>query len=216
MPNLSQATARQRMVVEQLERRGIADDRVLDVMRRVPRHRFVPAAAQAQSYADSPLSIGHGQTISQPYMVALMVELLRLTGNETVLELGTGSGYETAVLAELAGQVISIERIPYLAGQAQDTLAELGYANCSIIVGDGTLGYLPRAPYQAIVVSAGAPTVPGPLFEQLTEGGRLVIPVGERSVQTLEVVRKQNGKMEQANTCDCMFVPLIGAQGWQN
>jgi protein-L-isoaspartate(D-aspartate) O-methyltransferase len=205
---------RNQMVEEQLVYRGIRDHQVLTAMRKVPRHLFVPLNLRQSSYTDGPLAIGSGQTISQPYMVALMVELLALTGTEKVLELGTGSGYETAILAELCQSVVSIERMAALAQNAQKILAELGYTNVAIIVEDGTAGYAAQAPYQAIVVSAGAPSIPEALVEQLDEGGRLVIPVGDQYMQTLVVGIKKNGRLETQNNVNCTFVPLIGKAGW--
>lgn len=208
------ALERSRMVEEQLVRRGIRDQRVLTAMQDVPRHNFIPLDLQRQSYDDGPLPIGHGQTISQPYMVALMVELLELTGTEKVLELGTGSGYETAVLARLCRTVISLERVPALATTAGKVLRELEIANVTVVVSDGTLGHAAQAPYQGIVVSAGAPSIPGPLVEQLDENGRLVIPVGDRFIQTLVKGVKKKGKLETQEGLTCVFVPLIGQAGW--
>jgi protein-L-isoaspartate(D-aspartate) O-methyltransferase len=209
------ATARARMVKEQVERRGIADVRVLEAMRKVPRHLFVDPVLAGRAYDDSPLPIGEGQTISQPYMVAVMTAALALQGGEKVLEIGTGSGYQAAVLAELASQVYSIERIPALADRAQKTLSRLGYDNVTVRVGDGSLGWLEAAPFGAIVVTAGAPSVPPPLVEQLQVGGRLVIPVGSPQAQTLRrVVRKEEG-IEQEELVGCIFVRLVGEHGWQ-
>lgn len=209
------ATARERMVTEQVERRGIHDVRVLEAMRKVPRHLFVDPALGGRAYEDSPLPIGEGQTISQPYMVAVMTATLSLQGSERVLEIGTGSGYQAAVLAELAGQVYSIERISALADGAQRTLARLGYDNISIRVGDGSIGWPEAAPFQAIVVTAGAPCVPPPLVEQLQVGGRLVIPVGSPHAQTLRrVVRREEG-IDEEELVGCVFVRLHGKHGWQ-
>jgi protein-L-isoaspartate(D-aspartate) O-methyltransferase len=203
------------MVKEQLERRGISDVRVLEAMRKVPRHLFVDPVLAGRAYEDSPLPIGEGQTISQPYMVAVMTAALALEGGERVLEIGTGSGYQAAVLAELASQVYSIERIPALADRAQKTLKRLGYDNVTIRVGDGSLGWPEAAPYEAIVVTAGAPCVPPPLVEQLRVGGRLLIPVGSPQAQTLRrVVRKEEG-VEQEELVGCIFVRLVGEHGWQ-
>jgi protein-L-isoaspartate(D-aspartate) O-methyltransferase len=203
------------MVKEQLERRGISDVRVLEAMRKVPRHLFVDPALAGRAYEDAPLPIGEGQTISQPYMVAVMTAALCLQGGERVLEIGTGSGYQAAVLAELAGQVYSIERIPALADRAQATLRRLGYDNVTIRVGDGSAGWPEAAPFEAIVVTAGAPSVPPPLVEQLQVGGRLVIPVGSPQAQTLRrVLRKEEG-VDQEELVGCIFVRLVGEHGWQ-
>lgn len=209
------ATARARMVKEQVERRGISDVRVLEAMRKVPRHLFVDPVLARRAYEDCPLPIAEGQTISQPYMVAVMTAALCLQGGERVLEIGTGSGYQAAVLAELAGQVYSIERIPALADRAQRTLGRLGYDNVTIRVGDGSAGWPEAAPFDAIVVTAGAPSVPTPLVEQLQIGGRLVIPVGSPHAQTLRrVVRKEQG-VDQEELVGCIFVRLVGEHGWQ-
>ncbi len=209
------ARERERMVDEQLVRRGIADGRVLDAMRKVPRHRFVEEALQERAYGDHPLPIGEGQTISQPYMVAAMTQLLRLTGPEKVLEIGTGSGYQTAVLAELARRVCSIERLPALATRARQVLEELGYTNAVIRIGDGTYGWPDEAPFDRILIAAGAPAVPAPLFQQLAEGGRLVAPIGEAQSQTLHVVEKVDGEMRTSTDCGCVFVKLVGKYGWE-
>ena len=206
---------RERMVDEQLVRRGISDGRVLDAMRKVPRHRFVEEALRDRAYGDHPLPIGEGQTISQPYMVAAMTQLLRLTGSEKVLEIGTGSGYQTAILAELARRVCSIERLAPLAAQARRVLEELGYTNAVVRTGDGTFGWPDEAPFDRILVAAGAPAVPAPLFQQLTEGGRLVLPVGEAQSQTLHLVEKVDGQMRTSTDCGCVFVKLVGRYGWE-
>ncbi len=200
---------------EQLVARGIRDTRVLEAMRRVPREAFVPPALRAAAYADGALAIACGQTISQPFMVAVMTEALALEGPERVLEIGTGSGYQTAVLAELAREVISIERWPELADGARATLALLGYANVSIVVGDGTLGDPAGAPFDRILVTAGAPRVPDPLQEQLAEtGGRLVIPVGPPAQQWLTIVERQGTRFFQSVREACVFVPLVGKNAW--
>jgi protein-L-isoaspartate(D-aspartate) O-methyltransferase len=206
---------RERMVDEQLARRGITDVRVLDAMRKVPRHRFVEEALRDRAYGDHPLPIGDGQTISQPYMVAAMTQLLRLGGSEKVLEIGTGSGYQTAVLAELARRVCSIERLAALAARARQILEELGYTNAVVRTGDGTYGWPDEAPFDRILVAAGAPAVPAPLFQQLAEGGRLVMPVGEAQAQTLTVVEKADGQMRTSTDCGCVFVKLVGRYGWE-
>jgi protein-L-isoaspartate(D-aspartate) O-methyltransferase len=205
---------RQRMVDEQLVRRGITDERVLAVMRRVPRHLFVEEAFRERAHGDHPLPIGQGQTISQPYIVALMTTLLGLSGREKVLEVGTGSGYQTAVLAGLARRVCSIERIAALALRARAVLEGLGYANVWVRVGNGTLGWLDEAPYDRILVTAGGPSVPPPLFEQLVEGGRMVLPLGDQTSQTLTLVENVGGQMRTRGCGDCSFVPLVGKYAW--
>jgi len=206
---------REEMVRTQLEERGIRDARVLDVMTRVPRHRFVDPALQSRAYGDHALPIGAGQTISQPYMVALMTEALQLSGGEKVLEIGTGSGYQTAVLAEFTQRLFTIERSPELARSAAAKLSELGYGNVILKTGDGTLGWPEHAPYDRIVVTAGAPEIPPTLFAQLAPGGILVIPVGGRDVQTLEVmVKKGDGEALSKRLIECAFVPLLGREGW--
>jgi protein-L-isoaspartate(D-aspartate) O-methyltransferase len=194
--------------------REIADKRVVDAMRRVPREAFVSTEQHDLAYADHPLSIGFGQTISQPYMVAIMVQALELKGNEKVLELGTGSGYEAAILAELAKKVITVEYVPELADSAGQVLDRLGYANVEVHVAGETLGWPAGAPYHDIVVAAGAPTVPDVLLEQLDWGGRLVIPVGSRWQQELlRVTRLRKGNRTE-NLGGCYFVPLIGEGAW--
>lgn len=206
---------REEMVRTQLEERGIRDARVLDAMAKVPRHRFVDPALQSRAYGDHALPIGAGQTISQPYMVALMTEALQLSGGEKVLEIGTGSGYQTAVLAEFTPRLFTIERSPELARSAAKKLRELGYGNVIIKTGDGTLGWPEHAPYDRILVTAGAPEIPPTLFSQLAPGGILVIPVGDREVQTLEVmVKKGDGEALSKRLIECAFVPLLGREGW--
>jgi len=205
---------RERMVETQIARRGIRDQRVLAAMRRVPRHRFVPPDQVDSAYQDRPLPIGLGQTISQPYMVALMTECLQLTGDENVLEVGAGSGYQAAILAELARQVTTIERHAPLAERARQVLAELGYTNVTVVVGDGTLGWPPHAPYDAIIITAGAPRVPQALKDQLADGGRLVIPVGSGGYQSLLRLTRQGSRFKEEDFGGCVFVPLIGEQGW--
>jgi len=202
------------MVDVQLVHRGIKDKRVLDAMRKVPRHLFVSSELVSVAYADQPLSIGESQTISQPYMVALMSECLRLSGGEKILELGTGSGYQTAILAELGSSIYTIERINILSVGAQRTLKHLEYENIKFKTGDGTLGWSENAPYYGIIVTAGAPKVSKVLIDQLSEGGRIVIPVGNSFSQELVVVSKINKKIKIENICGCMFVPLIGKHGW--
>jgi len=192
----------------------VRDERVLEAMRKVPRHVFVPPDLVDEAYEDHPLSIGKGQTISQPYIVALMTEALELEGNEKVLEVGTGSGYQTAILAELAREVYSIERIPELARDAERRLEDLGYTNVHIKVGNGTLGWPEEAPFDAIMVTAGAPKVPGPLKAQLADGGRLVIPVGSEFHQVLYRVKRQKDTFSEEALTSCVFVPLVGEEGW--
>ncbi len=201
-------------MVEYLRRQGITDPRVLAAMGRVPRHLFVPEPLREWSYEDRPLPIGHEQTISQPYIVALMTEALALEGTEKVLEIGTGSGYQTAILCELSREVFSIERIPELAEGARRRLEELGYGNVHVRVGDGTLGWPEEAPFDRIIVTGALPRIPDPLWEQLAEGGRLVAPIGPRGEQFLYVVSKERDKPRRRALCPCSFVPIIGAKGW--
>jgi len=205
---------RHAMVSEQIQHRGIHDPRLLDAMRRVPRHYFVPEESAVAAYADQPLPIGEGQTISQPFMVAAMTAALALTGTERVLEIGTGSGYQAAILGLLAQEVHSVENHAALAREAVERLAQLGHANVCVHVGDGTLGWLEAAPYDGIVVTAAAPSVPQPLVEQLAEGGRLVIPVGESHQQELLLVRKFGSQTTSDILHYCRFVPLVGRYGW--
>jgi len=202
---------RQHMVTSQLRNRDIRDERVLDVMGRVPRHEFVGEYDRRQAYEDHPLPIGEQQTISQPYIVALMLELLELTPKDRVLEIGTGSGYVTALLAELAAQVVSIERHAALADRARALLDRLGYRNVEVIVGDGSEGFQPSAPYDAILVSAATPAVPAPLPAQLAEGGRMVIPVGPPERQQLQVIRREMGEIRTILREPCRFVPLVSS-----
>ena len=206
--------ARERMVRQQIAARGIRAERVLDAMRSVPRHLFVPLESRHSAYMDGPLSIGQGQTISQPYIVALMTEALELRGHERVLEIGTGSGYQAAILSQLASHVYTVERIPELASRAQDLFRQLGYDNISMHIGDGTLGWLEHAPYEAIIVTAAAPEIPRPLTDQLAEGGRLVAPIGGSWSQSLVRVRKQRGHLRRQELTSVAFVPLIGQHGW--
>lgn len=208
------AAERIRMVDDQISARGVRSRRVLDAMRIVPRHLFVPAEQRMHAYEDHPVQIGYGQTISQPYMVGLMTQELDLDVNDRVLEIGTGSGYQTAILAELARNVVTIERHPMLADRARERLGRLGYANITVVAGDGTLGYPASAPYDAILVTAGGPQVPESLKEQLAVNGRLVCPVGPRDIQRLvKVTRTENGFQEQTGI-SCVFVPLVGDEGW--
>ena len=208
------AEARAQMVAEQIERRGIRDRRVLDAMRRVPRHRFVNPEQHALAYEDRALPIGEGQTISQPYMVAVMTERLALAPDACVLEIGAGSGYQAAVLCELARQVITIERRAELAEAAEQRLASLGYNNVAVIVGDGSNGFPRRAPYGGIIVTAGAPLVPSSLQQQLADGARLVVPVGTAFQQDLVIIERQGNAFVQTRGEGCVFVPLVGAEGW--
>lgn len=210
------AVMRSRMVNEQLIPRGITDPKVLKSFRSVPRHEFVPQIFRDSAYGDYPLSIGSGQTISQPYMVALMTECLGLKGGEKVLEIGTGSGYQTVILAELAGMVYSVERVGELARKADAIITRLGYTNFMITVGDGTLGWKDHAPYDGIIVTAGAPQVPPSLIDQLSYGGRLVIPVGGRWEQMLKVIFKKGETVSEEDVCPCVFVPLLGEEGWRS
>ncbi len=206
---------RGRMVDEQIAGRGVKDERVLAAMRKVPRHEFLPEALRTVAYGDHALPIGEGQTISQPYMVALMTELLELTGRERVLEIGTGSGYQSAVLAQLCEKVYTVERVKSLAAQARTVLDKLGYRNVAIKTFDGTYGWREMAPFDAIMVTAGAPDIPKPLLDQLRPGGRMVIPVGERFTQTLlKVVKTPEGAVTE-KSIPCVFVPLVGAHGWK-
>jgi protein-L-isoaspartate(D-aspartate) O-methyltransferase len=207
---------RQWMVEEQLKRRGIHDQRVLAAMQIVPRHLFVPASWRAQAYEDMPLPIGHQQTISQPYIVALMLEALELTGTERVLEVGTGSGYQAALLGWLAQHVYTVEIIPELAQSAREVLSQLGYENVEVVAANGSIGWKAGAPYDAIIVAAASPAVPQPLVEQLQEGGRLVLPVGDLVAQVLLRVRKQQGKIVTEDLGGCAFVPLVGEEGWKS
>lgn len=203
------------MVEHQLRRRGIRDYRVLDAMSRIPREEFVSEEDRSASYSDQPIGIGFGQTISQPYMTALMVQSLELTGTETVLDVGTGSGYHAAVLGLLSRRVLSIELVPELAENARMTLERTGLGeNVTIVQGDGSLGYPDQAPYQGISVAAAAPDVPFPLLDQLDDPGKLVIPVGTKADQDLKVITKKNGRVTYAVTSQCRFVPLLGRQGW--
>ncbi len=208
--------ARSRMIREQLIARDIVDERVLKAMDSVPREAFVSEALRARAYEDSPLPIGEEQTISQPYMVALMTELLRLKGDEKVLEIGTGSGYQTAILAELAGKVFSIERSFTLSQKARKNLENLGYTNVLLRVGDGTIGWEEFAPYDRIIVTAGAPDVPQSLLKQLSEGGIMVVPAGDRAHQDLKVITKTKSGLDIRSGGGCVFVPLIGREGWPN
>jgi protein-L-isoaspartate(D-aspartate) O-methyltransferase len=202
------------MVEHQIKARGVHDSIVLKAMRKVPRHLFVPSEYADSAHADRPLPIGHGQTISQPYMVAVMTEALQLRGHEKVLEVGTGSGYQAAILAEIADHVVTVERQQELAQSAGATLRQLGYANIELVVGDGSKGHQPRAPYDGIIVTAGAPDIPPVLIDQLVEAGRLVIPVGNSFQQTLTRVIRHGDSHKTERLEGCVFVPLIGEYGW--
>jgi protein-L-isoaspartate(D-aspartate) O-methyltransferase len=208
------AAARMRMVEEQLRGRDIVDQRVLEAMERVPRELFVPEDERVHAYGDAALPIGHGQTISQPYMVARICEVLGLTGNERVLDVGTGSGYQAAVLAELAGEVFTIERIPELAAQAQRNLEAAGYGDVTVEVGDGTLGLPEHVPFDAIAVAAAAPGLPQALYEQLEPRGRLAVPVGGRGGQRLELIIRSPEGPAVVRSVPCRFVPLVGEGGF--
>ncbi|MCK4353058.1 protein-L-isoaspartate(D-aspartate) O-methyltransferase [candidate division WOR-3 bacterium] len=207
---------RHRMVEEQIVFRGIKSQQVISAMLKVPRHLFVPLSLRYEAYGDYPLPVGEGQTISQPYMVAEMTADLELKSEDKVLEIGTGSGYQSAVLAEIVKKVFTIEKIVSLANKAELLLQKLGYKNVFIEVGDGSQGLQAHAPYDGILVTAGAPQIPEPLFKQLKEEGRLIIPIGDRIFQTLTKVKKIKGKLIKEKLFDCMFVPLLGTYGWRN
>ncbi len=205
---------RERMVREQLAARDIVDPRVLEAMRRVPRHEFVPEAFRSRAYDDGPLPIGHDQTISQPYIVALMTQMTELTADDVVLEIGTGSGYQTAILCELARFVYSLERYASLGDRARALLTSLGYHNVEVYIGDGSQGLPDMAPFDAIIVTAAAPAIPGPLRTQLANGGRLVLPVGDRYQQVLQRVRRHDDTWKIESVIPVMFVPLYGRFGF--
>lgn len=205
---------RNRMVDYQLIPRGISDPSILEVFRKVERHKFVPEEFLDSAYGDHPLPIGSGQTISQPFIVALMTESLKLAGAEKVLEIGTGSGYQTAILAELVKEVYSIEKIPALSKNARQLLLSMGYKNINLNTGDGSLGWPENAPYDAIVVTASCQGRPAALLEQLSDDGRLVAPIGAAFGQILTLFTKKNGVITSNELCGCMFVPLIGKEGW--
>jgi len=207
--------ARERMVKNQLASRNIADERVLQAMDKIPRHLFISEALAGEAYNDHPVPIGEKQTISQPYIVALMTEALELQGKENTLEIGTGSGYQTAILAELSSRVYTIERIKSLLVDARKLLAQLGYSNVLFKAFDGTLGWKEYAPFDAIMVTAGAPSLPEPLMDQLADNGRMVIPVGDRYTQELIKVTKKGENLEQESLGGCRFVDLIGIHGWK-
>jgi protein-L-isoaspartate(D-aspartate) O-methyltransferase len=202
-------------LVETLQKKGIRDLAVLRAVRLVPRHLFVPESVRHRAYDDAALPIGSSQTISQPWVQARYLELLSLTGRERVLEVGTGSGYQTALLAMLCDAVFSVERIPTLAHRAREALTASGIRNVTVLVGDGTLGWRPFAPYDAILVAAASPEVPGPLVEQLAPGGRIVIPLGDRTNQTLTLVRREGDTLRSTTVADVRFVPLLGEFGFR-
>ena len=204
---------RKQMVQEQLAARGISSSRVLEAFSKVPRHRFVSEEEQENSYSDFPLQIGQNQTISQPYIVALMTEQLDLTGKEGVLEIGTGSGYQTAILAELAKEVFTIERFPALAENAKKLFEEIGYTNIRAKIGDGTLGWKEESPFERIIVTAYCPEIPAPLIEQLAESGKIILPLGGSFSQMLTLARKTNNNLYYQDICPCVFVPLVGEYG---
>src|SRR5215469_8791925 len=212
-PN-SAAAERRAMIETQIRKRGVTDRCVLEAMAAVPRHEFVPEQFRADAYADKPLPIGEGQTISQPFMVAAMTDALELIADERVLEIGTGSGYQAAVLALLAREVITVESRTPLALAAQERLTRLGYVNVHVHNGDGSAGFPEAAPYDAILVTAGAPEIPAVFVNQLCEGGRLVIPIGDQENQTLVQAKLQDGELKRRTLLGCRFVPLLGRYGW--
>ena len=212
---MNYAIARRRMVDQQLRNKGIEDSLVLAAMEQIPRHLFVEEAFQSQAYGDFPLPIGERQTISQPFMVGLMTASLQLQGGERVLEVGTGSGYQAAVLSRIAGRVYTVERLVALARRARKVLDQVGCPNVQLKVSDGSLGWYEEAPFDAIMVTAGSPAIPGGYLTQLAKGGRLVIPVGDRATQVLKRLTYQgDGKFLEEQLVDCRFVPLVGAEGW--
>jgi protein-L-isoaspartate(D-aspartate) O-methyltransferase len=215
MPPDPFAGERLRMVEEQIRTRGIRNERVLAAIEKVPRHLFVPENLKRAAYEDRPLPIGEGQTISQPYIVALMTDLLDPHAGDRILEIGAGSGYQAAILAELASEVITLERLPSVAAQARRNLSLAGSRRVEVIVADGTLGYPPKAPYQGILITAGAPEVPPPLIAQLADGGRLVAPVGPHGIQELVRIAKEGERIRMESHGGVVFVPLIGEYGWR-
>lgn len=204
------------MVATQLEARGITDRRVLDAMLKVPRHEFVPASIRDIAYTDQALAIGHGQTISQPYIVALMCQLLEVESHHRVFEVGAGSGYQAALLGQLAAEVYSVDLVPELVDAAARLVERLGYENVHIIAGDGTLGLPEKAPFDRIIVAAAAPDIPPPLIDQLAPGGRLIAPVGDRFLQRLVVLTRTAEGVQSRNSIGCVFVPLLGRHGWSS
>jgi len=215
MPDDMRTEERLRMVQYQIEARGVEDQRVLDAMRKIPRHLFVPGEFREAAYQDRPLPIGIGQTISQPYIVGLMTSLLELKQNDKVLEIGTGSGYQAAILSKLSRSVVTIERLPEIASNAKEILLKLGISNVKVVVGDGTLGYVDDAPYDGIIITAATPDIPAPLIDQLADMGRLVAPAGSRDLQQLVRIKKQGGRTSSENFGGVVFVPLLGHHGWQ-
>lgn len=210
------ADIRKKMVEQQLVQRGIKDPRLLEIFKKIERHRFIPEELQINAYADFPLPIGNGQTISQPYIAALMTENLELTGEEKVLEIGTGSGYQAVILSKLAKEVYTIERLSDLAEKAEAVFNELGCKDIKLKIGDGTLGWPQEAPFDRIIVTAASPSLPLPLAEQLKEGGRLILPLENNLGQALTLVEKKEGKLHYQKICGCIFVPLIGRYGYKN
>lgn len=207
---------RENMVDCQIKARGINDEKILQSMREIPRHLFVPEQQRTYAYEDFPLPIGEGQTISQPHIVALMTEMLRLKGHEKVLEIGTGSGYQAAVLSKIAKEVYTIEKIESIGLKAKELFKELGYKNIKVKIGDGTEGWAQYSPYDGIIVTAGSPQIPEPLIEQLGENGRIVVPIGGPFSQDLILGEKIKGELITRTICGCVFVPLIGKHGWDN
>ncbi|NMB79948.1 MAG: protein-L-isoaspartate(D-aspartate) O-methyltransferase [Methanomicrobiales archaeon] len=216
MPDYPRADERASMVARQIVARGITNPKILSAMQQIPRHIFVPPPYDRSAYDDNPLPIGSGQTISQPYIVALMTELLDPQPGDRILEIGAGSGYQAAILASLVNRVITIERLSAVAERARTTLLSLGIRNVDLVIGDGTLGYPGRAPYDGIIITAAAPHLPAPLIEQLAQGGRLVVPVGGRDFQELVVFQKNHGQLSETRYGGVRFVPLIGKYGWEN
>ena len=215
LDNRDYAPQRAEMIEKQLRRRGITDGAVLDAIGKVPRHEFVPGELRAQAYDDVPLPIGSGQTISQPYIVAAMTAALRIQPGDRVLEIGTGCGYQSAVLSLLAKEVFTIERRPELASAASERLGRLGYGNVHVHCGDGTLGLPELAPFDAILVAAAAPAAPTPLLEQLSEGGRMIIPIGDADSQDLQLMERRGPSFHSRMLEGCRFVPLVGHHGWR-
>jgi protein-L-isoaspartate(D-aspartate) O-methyltransferase len=211
----TRADERFMMVERQIVSRGIKNPRVLAAMRQIPRHVFIPPPYDSSAYEDCPLPIGNGQTISQPYIVALMTDLLNPGPNDHILEIGAGSGYQAAILATLAKNVITIERIPAVADLARSNLAKLGITNARLIVGDGTIGYPPGAPFDGILITAATPQIPQPLIDQISDGGRLVVPFGGRDIQELIRISRIQNKIIESHHGGVRFVPLIGAYGWK-
>ncbi len=208
--------SKEQMLNIQLKNQGIKDERVLKAFQKVPRHKFVRAEDIENAYEDGPLPIGYGQTISQPFIVALMTEALEIDENDKVLEIGTGSGYQTAILAELAREVYSVEKVPQLADEAGQRLKKLGYINIHIKVGDGTKGWLENSPYNAVIVTAASPQIPLSLWEQLAHEGRMVIPVGDMFIQDLLLLKKTEKGRTKISLGACRFVPLLGEEGWKS